>query len=403
MKWSISDIVSSDEYTGKIINEHLILNRIDDKIYYSISNKELYTIDFSSNKMVRVKRDILRKYKNPYLNLKNNTTVIFTLHKKEVYIDTEDYYKIKDRVISVFEYKYKNANRTDVMDCKDRRNIRELIFGGRYESINGDFCDMRKSNRYIVNTEKYVDLIDNDAAKLNVKNLDVKNDIRHIDGVVKYGGLEGSIYGGVQILNKIDDDNYYVRVSDNGKPYIAIESERNIIRGKIQARKIRELHNGNPYLEINDCTVILFTTQGHELLLDNDTFYKKVIGHIVYTRVHPGRLSKVDDKINLDRKLIMLSRFILDVEITRKCILIHKNGNYLDFRNGNLKVASRSDSVRKTIDNSGISKVKSKNRVKYITYIHANKKKIYLGTYATVEEAKRARKEAERKYWGINK
>ena len=262
---------------------------------------------------------------------------------------------------------------------------------------------MRKSNKYVVNTEKYIDLIDNDVAKLDVKNLDVKNDIRHIDGVVKEGGLEGGIYGGVQVLNKIDDDNYYVRVSDNGKPYIAIESERNIIRGKIQARKIRELHNGNPYLEINDGTVILFTTQGHELLLDKDTFYKKVIGHIVYTRVHPGRLSRVDAKINLDRKLIMLSRFILGVEITRKCILIHKNGNYLDFREGNLKVASRSDSIRKTINRSGISKINLKNSVKYISYIHANKKKIYLGTYDTVEEAKKVRKEAERKYWGINK
>ena len=70
MKWKISDIVSSDEYTGKIINKHLILNKIENKLYYSISNKELYTIDFSGNKIVKVKRDILRKYKNPYLNLK---------------------------------------------------------------------------------------------------------------------------------------------------------------------------------------------------------------------------------------------------------------------------------------------------------------------------------------------
>ena len=127
MKWKISDIVSSDEYTGKIIDKHLILNRIENKLYYSISNKEIYTVDFSGNKIVKVKRDILRKYKNPYVSLKNNVTVIFTLHNKEVYIDTEDYYKIKDRVISVFEYKYKNVNRTDVIDCKDRCNIRELM------------------------------------------------------------------------------------------------------------------------------------------------------------------------------------------------------------------------------------------------------------------------------------
>jgi hypothetical protein len=48
----------------------------------------------------------------------------------------------------------------------------------------------------------------------------------------------------------------------------------------------------------------------------------------------------------------------------------------------------------------GVAKVKRKTCIRYETYIDVDKKRHYLGTFKTIEEAIAARKAAEKKYWG---
>lgn len=78
---------------------------------------------------------------------------------------------------------------------------------------------------------------------------------------------------------------------------------------------------------------------------------------------------------------------------------MHNNGNDCDFRIKNISIVSRSEYFRIVKNGKGVFE---RNGV-FVASIAMNNKTIYLGSYKTEEEAINARKEAERKYWGMNK
>ena len=86
-------------------------------------------------------------------------------------------------------------------------------------------------------------------------------------------------------------------------------------------------------------------------------------------------------------------------------VVDHINGDTLDNRRENLRVVSRSDSVR---NQSGTSKA-NKSGTPGVTFeanrwtagIGNGNKWVYLGRYKTKEEAVEARLRAEREIWGI--
>ena len=86
-------------------------------------------------------------------------------------------------------------------------------------------------------------------------------------------------------------------------------------------------------------------------------------------------------------------------------VVDHINGNTLDNRKSNLRVCSNMENVWNSAvrDNnkSGVSGVCFiSKRHSYEVTIGYKKKRIYLGRYKNYDDAVRARKEAERKYYG---
>lgn len=77
-------------------------------------------------------------------------------------------------------------------------------------------------------------------------------------------------------------------------------------------------------------------------------------------------------------------------------LIDHKNGNKLDNRKENLRECTHQQNVW----NKKAKGVREMKSGRYSAYITFNKKQISLGTYDTLEEAKKARKEGEEKYFG---
>lgn len=106
---------------------------------------------------------------------------------------------------------------------------------------------------------------------------------------------------------------------------------------------------------------------------------------------------------------LTLHKFVLEcnnIKVPKGLDIDHINGNKSDNRLCNLRVASRSQNninrVRISNNNtSGFTGVSyRKNKDDYKAYISYKGRQISLGIYKTLEEAVKARKEAEIKYYG---
>ena len=130
------------------------------------------------------------------------------------------------------------------------------------------------------------------------------------------------------------------------------------------------------------------------LLDDND--YERVIKY----KWHYNWFGYAVGKVN--GKRILLHRFILNAPKDK--VVDHINGNTLDNRRSNLRLCSVKENVR----NCRLSKNNSsgypgvsfrKDRNKYRAYIMVNRKQIFLGFYKQLNDAVKARKLAELKYF----
>lgn len=118
--------------------------------------------------------------------------------------------------------------------------------------------------------------------------------------------------------------------------------------------------------------------------------YVHEIGQFLYVRIKPNKVS--------------LHRAIMG--IPKGKVIDHINRNPLDNRKSNLKICTIQENLRnqKRPNNrtgtTGVSITKYwKNRIGYQANIVVNYKKIYIGFYKNLEDAIKARKEAEIKYY----
>lgn len=103
------------------------------------------------------------------------------------------------------------------------------------------------------------------------------------------------------------------------------------------------------------------------------------------------------------KRIIYLHRYIMNFP---DGVVDHINHNTLDNRKENLRVVSNADNIRNgtvRINNkTGVNGVYfRKDRNKYIARIKVNYKSINLGSFDTLEEATKVRKNAEIKYWAV--
>ena len=404
MEWSITDIIKTDELTGCEIHGCILLNKIDKYKYYGKINNMVVVVDTKSNKLDAVNLKVLRQYKNPYIRLHCGVTVIFTEECREIYIDTRDYDKIKDKIIGVSSTLNEDGSeRLLAIDRSTGLSIRKIIYGKYVSSLNKNILDMRRANGCLYENKTFEkDVIDNDIVDMRTDIEYKAGDIRELDVVKKYG-LEGNIIGDIQVLNKINDKDYFVRVQCVDKVYIAIESEDDLrYRKRFKLKELRRLRN-NPYLELRDGSIMMFNLRGYEIILDKDIFYKEIENRHVNTMYSGGNVGPrvVVDSGNGVR--IDLGNFILDTEYEKDKAIVHINGNKLDFRIRNLKIVKRSDYIKIRRRFRGIMKRESMDgSVKYRVSITLNKKVVHIGVFDNYEDALEARIKAEKEYWMVN-
>jgi len=102
-------------------------------------------------------------------------------------------------------------------------------------------------------------------------------------------------------------------------------------------------------------------------------------------------------------KGLLLHRYVKGADDGRKTTVDHIDGNTLNNRKINLQICSNRKNLIKQdlcINSKtgvkGVCKFTKNNR--YMAYITVNRKRIHLGYFDTIEEAKKAREEAEKLY-----
>ena len=117
-------------------------------------------------------------------------------------------------------------------------------------------------------------------------------------------------------------------------------------------------------------------------------------------RVPPGRKDLFYFQHRTKQGLIEMHRFIMN--FPKGKYVDHINHNTLDNRKCNLRICNNADNIRngkpRVNNTTGYNGVYfDKNR--YVARIKVNYKNIYLGSFIKLEDAVKARKEAEEKYF----
>ena len=184
---------------------------------------------------------------------------------------------------------------------------------------------------------------------------------------------KGGYHAGIYYCNK-----HWLRIYLHGTP-------------ELQGRKIR-----SKFEIIGDICKIT-TSGGAEIIVDADD-YEKV-------KDHSWCLNKLNYPVSRmsNNKLTRLSRFLLDLD-SPNLVVDHINGNILDNRRANLRICTNTQNARNCKlsknNTSGYPGVRMTSHGRYNARITFNRKGIHIGNYATFEEAVKARKEAEKKYFG---
>lgn len=148
--------------------------------------------------------------------------------------------------------------------------------------------------------------------------------------------------------------------------------------------EIYVVYNNNGIKKIN---IVKVDTEDIEKILEKIVYYNNS-GYI---------------QIRLNKGRELLHRYLIDVP--KELVVDHINGDRLDNRKSNLRICDRSQNQKNRImqsnNSSGVSGVSQfKVNGKWMAYISINKKRKHLGYFETMEEAIKARKEAEEKYNG---
>ena len=133
-----------------------------------------------------------------------------------------------------------------------------------------------------------------------------------------------------------------------------------------------------------------------EFYFDLDDFYK--IKDYRWAERPDGYLISMTTGEN-----IRMHRLIMNVK--RDFVVDHINHNTLDNRKENLRICNQHENSKNCIKHknntsgtSGVSLIKTSNR--WRAYIYLNGKQINLGVYKNINDATKARKDAEIKYFG---
>ena len=167
---------------------------------------------------------------------------------------------------------------------------------------------------------------------------------------------------------------------------------------EIMSVMMQELMKKYNDYEIQEDYVIMYTQKGEPFYVDLEDFWRvrDICWHINDDGYVAGKYKK---------KIVLLHRFVMNCPDNILVDHIHGKKSRIDNRKENLRIATRSQNntnvgLRKnnTSGTSGICFKKEFN--KWCARISYNKKRIHLGYFENYNDAVKARKEAEEKYFG---
>lgn len=146
----------------------------------------------------------------------------------------------------------------------------------------------------------------------------------------------------------------------------------------------------------NKYQVKVITKKGEEILIDEGDFEK--------VKKYSWCISKTGYPVaNINGKATKLHRYLLNIEVP-EVIVDHINRNKLDNRRNNLRTCTALENARNTTvsknNKTGYLGISTTPQGKYRARIMVNRKEIRLGNYDKIEDAIKARKQAEIKYFG---
>lgn len=235
--------------------------------------------------------------------------------------------------------------------------------------------------------------------------------------MMKTKDLTGQMFGRLKVLYQLDD---YVTPKGQHQPMWMCECQcenhtRKAINGyvlnrgetvscgcyKIEVTKKRNSRE-NTYELIDNEYYIGYTQSGKEFYFDKEDY--DLVKQYCWDVDSQNGYLKTRDKINRTSKLY-LHRLVMGCTKGDNTIIDHINRNKIDCRKSNLRFVTGSQNVMNSLirsDNtSGARGVYwSKRDNKWVARITANCQDIPLGKYDDFEDAEKARKNGEDKYFG---
>ena len=164
--------------------------------------------------------------------------------------------------------------------------------------------------------------------------------------------------------------------------------------------KRKHLREYNPYIELKNGTVLVYTTTGYVVKFDINVYYSKIKGNKVYVQKIDNKNWKYSVSIKNNEGIRLTLADYLGILSSKYELVAHKNGDTLDFRKDNVLVVNRLGYRHRLMEcTKGITKLGDK----YVSRIKLDGKSIVLGSFNTKEEAINERKEALEKYWGLDR
>lgn len=232
-----------------------------------------------------------------------------------------------------------------------------------------------------------------------------------MNNIIKEHGHEGEIHGCIEVLSYYNKyKQYYVRIDLGNRYRVAKLSYEDITSNKIPEKLPGKLLE-NPYWHLDDGSTILFDINGKEIFIDTEDFDR--VKNITWRAHEPpkNRTSKDTwyafggkwDKQNKKWIHYALHRYIMNVLDDKSIQIDHIDLDGLNNRKSNLRYATQTENARhKTLyrnNEIGFTGVRFIDGI-YEARITVNNKLISLGRTKDIEEAKRLRIEAEKKFFG---